>query len=83
MEKRDKEMPYEVIIQERNKVDLYGNVVYYIYWFDKYGNDITNEWKFWSNGPKKKNDRVNRYLTDGWLKEYCGNNNLKISRIKE
>ena len=30
MEKRDKEMPYEVIIQERNKVDLYGNVVYYI-----------------------------------------------------
>lgn len=31
MEKRDKEMPYEVIIQERNKVDLYGNVVYYIY----------------------------------------------------
>lgn len=29
MEKRDKEMPYEVIIQERNKVDLYGNVVYY------------------------------------------------------
>lgn len=28
MEKRDKEMPYEVIIQERNKVDLYGNVVY-------------------------------------------------------
>ena len=37
MEKRDKEMPYEVIIQERNKVDLYGNVVYYIYWFDKYG----------------------------------------------
>lgn len=22
MEKRDKEMPYEVIIQERNKVDL-------------------------------------------------------------
>lgn len=45
MEKRDEEMPYEVIIQERNKVDLYGNVVYYIYWFDKYGNDITNEWK--------------------------------------
>ena len=35
MEKRDKEMPYEVIIQERNKVDLYGNVVYYIYSFDK------------------------------------------------
>lgn len=33
MEKRDKEMPYEVIIQERNKVDLYGNVVYYIYCF--------------------------------------------------
>lgn len=75
MEKRDKEMPYEVIIQERNKVDLYGNVVYYIYWFDKYGNDITNEWKFWSKGPKKKYDRVNRYLTDSWLKEYCGNNN--------
>lgn len=73
MEKRDKEMPYEVIIQERNKVDLYGNVVYY----------ITNEWKFWSKGPKKKYDRVNRYLTDSWLKEYCGNNNLKISRIKE
>ena len=53
MEKRDKEMPYEVIVQERNKVDLYGNVVYYIYWFDRYGNDITNEWKFWSKGPKK------------------------------
>ena len=49
MEKRDKEMPYEVIIQERNKVDLY-----YIYWFDKYGNDITNEWKFWSKVPKKR-----------------------------
>nr|DAL92194.1 MAG TPA: periplasmic lypoprotein [Caudoviricetes sp.] len=60
MEKRDKEMPYEVIIQERNKVDLYGNVVYYIYWFDKYGNDITNEWKFWSKGPKKEYDRVVR-----------------------
>lgn len=43
MEKRDKEMPYEVVIQERKRVDLYGNVVYYIYWFDKYGNDITNE----------------------------------------
>lgn len=70
MEKRDKEMPYEVIIQERNKVDLYGNVAYYIYWFDKYGNDITNEWKFWSKGPKKKYDRVNRYLTDDWLKKY-------------
>lgn len=51
MEKRDRETPYEVIIQERNRVDLYGNVVYYIYWFDKYGNDITNEWKFWSKGP--------------------------------
>ena len=71
------------IIQERNRVDLYGNVVYYIYWFDKYGNDITNEWKFWSKGPKKKYDRVNRYLTDSWLKEYSKNNNLKISRIKE
>lgn len=70
MEKRDRETPYEVIIQERNRVDLYGNVVYYIYWFDKYGNDITNEWKFWSKGPKKKYDRVNRYLTDSWLKEY-------------
>ena len=46
MEKRDKEMPYEVIIQERNKVDLYGNVVYYIYWFDNYGKVITNDWKF-------------------------------------
>lgn len=44
MEKRDREMPYEVVIQERKRVDLYGNVVYYIYWFDKYGNDITNEW---------------------------------------
>lgn len=59
MEKRDKEMPYEVVIQERKRVDLYGNVVYYIYWFDKYGNDITNEWKFWSKGPKKEYDRVN------------------------
>lgn len=61
MEKRDKKIPYEVVIQERKRVDLYGNVVYYIYWFDKYGNDITNEWKFWSKGPKKKYDRVNRY----------------------
>lgn len=54
MEKRDKKIPYEVVIQERKRVDLYGNVVYYIYWFDKYGNDITNEWKFWSKGTKKK-----------------------------
>jgi hypothetical protein len=37
MGKRDKEIPYEVVIQERKRVDLYGNVVYYIYWFDKYG----------------------------------------------
>lgn len=64
-------------------MDLYGNIVYYIHWFDKYGYNITKEWKFWSKGPKKKYDRVNRYLTDSWLKEYCGNNNLKISRIKE
>lgn len=48
MEKRDKKIPYEVFIQERKRVDLYGNVVYYIYWFDKYGYNITNEWKFWS-----------------------------------
>ena len=54
MEKRDKKIPYEVIIQERNRVDLYGNVVYYIYWFDKYGYNITNEWKFWSKGPKNR-----------------------------
>lgn len=47
-------MPYEVVIQERKRVDLYGNVVYYIYWFDKYGYNITKEWKFWSKGPKKK-----------------------------
>lgn len=47
MEKRDKRMPYEVVIQERKRVDLYGNVVYYIHWFDKYGYNITNEWKFW------------------------------------
>lgn len=66
-------MPYEVVIQERKRVDLYGNVVYYIYWFDKYGYNITNEWKFWSKGSKKQYDRVNRYLTDSWLKEYCGN----------
>lgn len=32
MEKRDKKIPYEVVIQERKRVDLYGNVVYYIYW---------------------------------------------------
>lgn len=44
MGKRDKEIPYEVVIQERKRVDLYGNVVYYIYWFDKYGYNITNEW---------------------------------------
>lgn len=56
MEKRDKKMPYEVVIQERKRVDLYGNVVYYIHWFDKYGYNITNEWKFWSKGPKKKYD---------------------------
>ena len=31
MEKRDKKMPYEVVIQERKRVDLYGNVVYYIH----------------------------------------------------
>ena len=68
---------------ERKRVDLHGNVVYYIHWFDKYGYNITNEWKFWSKGPKKKYDRVNRYLTDSWLKEYCGNNDLKIRRIKE
>lgn len=54
MEKRDKKMPYEVVIQERKRVDLYGNVVYYIHWFDKYGYNITKEWKFWSKGPKKK-----------------------------
>lgn len=54
MEKRDKKIPYEVFIQERKRVDLYGNVVYYIYWFDKYGYNITNEWKFWSKGPKKE-----------------------------
>ena len=54
MEKRDKKMPYEVVIQERKRVDLYGNVVYYIHWFDKYGDNITNEWKFWSKVPKKR-----------------------------
>lgn len=43
MEKRGKKMPYEVVIQERKRVDLYGNVVYYIHWFDKYGYNITNE----------------------------------------
>lgn len=37
MGKRDKEIPYEVVIQERKRVDLYGNVVYYIYWFDNTG----------------------------------------------
>lgn len=62
MGKRDKEIPYKVVIQERKRVDLHGNV---------------------SKGPKKKYDRVNRYLTDSWIKEYCKNNNLKISRIKE
>lgn len=45
MGKRDKEIPYEVVIQERKRVDLYGNVVYYIYWFDKYGYNITNNAK--------------------------------------
>lgn len=54
MGKRDKKIPYEVVIQERKRVDLYGNVVYYIYWFDKYGYNITNEWKFWSKVPKKR-----------------------------
>lgn len=28
-------MPYEVVIQERKRVDLYGNVVYYIHWNHK------------------------------------------------
>lgn len=60
MEKRDKKMPYEVVIQERKRVDLYGNVVYYIHWFDKYGYNITNEWKFWSKGPKKKYEDESR-----------------------
>lgn len=60
MEKRDKKMPYEVVIQERKRVDLYGNVVYYIYWFDKYGYNITNEWKFWSKGSKCNNE-IERY----------------------
>lgn len=83
MEKRDKKIPYEVVIQERKRVDLYGNVVYYIYWFDKYGYNITNEWKFWSKGPKRNTIELIVILTDSWLKEYCGNNNLKISRIKE
>lgn len=27
MGKRDKEIPYEVVIQERKRVDLYGNLV--------------------------------------------------------
>lgn len=54
MEKRGKKMPYEVVIQERKRVDLYGNVVYYIHWFDKYGYNITNEWKFWSKGSEKE-----------------------------
>lgn len=49
MEKRDKKIPYEVVIQERKRVDLYGNVVYYIHWFDKYGYNITNEWKYENN----------------------------------
>lgn len=35
MEKRDKKIPYEVVIQERKRVDLYGNIVYYIHWFDE------------------------------------------------
>lgn len=26
MEKRDKKIPYEVVIQERKRVDLYGNM---------------------------------------------------------
>lgn len=87
MEKRDKKIPYEVVIQERKRVDLYGNVVYYIHWFDKYGYNITNEWKFWSKGPKKKGEgeyvkivpkkiekipvRGYRKLTGIWNRETC------------
>lgn len=69
MGKRDKEIPYEVVIQERKRVDLYGNVVYYIYWFDKYGYNITNEWKFWSKGPKKKYSKYTALLGQQKLKE--------------
>jgi hypothetical protein len=49
MEKRDKKMPYEVVIQERKRVDLYGNVVYYIHWFDKYGYNITKVFNLGKN----------------------------------
>lgn len=80
MGKRDKEIPYEVVIQERKRVDLYGNVVYYIYWFDKYGYNITNEWKFWSKGPKKKYDRVNRYLTDSCFKDESLDKDLFVEK---
>lgn len=64
MEKRGKKMPYEVVIQERKRVDLYGNVVYYIHWFDKYGYNITNEWKFWS-----KDIFVKEWSTTGYSQE--------------
>lgn len=36
MGKRDKEIPYEVVIQERKRVDLYGNVVYSMYLTEVY-----------------------------------------------
>lgn len=71
MEKRDKKIPYEVVIQERKRVDLYGNVVYYIHWFDKYGYNITNEWKFWSKGPKKKVAFTKKYKDESREDEDC------------
>lgn len=71
-----------VTVLEKKKVDRYGNVVYWIYWFDKEGNDITRKMKFWSFGSKPY-DRTNRYLTDKWLKDLACNNNLVIRRIKE
>lgn len=54
MEKRDKKMPYEVVIQERKRVDLYGNVVYYIYWFDKYGGQYHKRMEILEQGSEKE-----------------------------
>lgn len=62
MGKRDKEIPYEVVIQERKRVDLYGNVVYYIYWFDKYGYNIM--------GLKERSREEAFNIIQEWTKEF-------------
>lgn len=70
MEKRDKKIPYEVVIQERKRVDLYGNIVYYIHWFDKYGYNMCRETKKKLlqaiKGVNVEEEDVSLYTTGGW-----------------